>query len=407
MAIPGGLLSEMADLRGPVGEIRGSIDQLLDRDGESQWQGSVGEGITNVESSVETWIRVSGDYERRLLEYGAEVPEDLDDVQYRIGGFMMLHLAIATDVAKLVSFDEAPEESRVSEIHFAAESLGVELPRRANSIGRAALAPGGLLEIISTPAEELEPDEGMEDVDNENWVPDQSSPRLPDVAKEDLDEMVGDVIDEVVTDIVERSARAGTAVLFGLAGGVDHALAGLVPHLVSALNAVPDDVRNLVVRTIKRIARLVKILVARARAALDSVLVGYRAAVAGALNAADPGSLVSESLSGHIMGRIVHSKEVRRVARERLNATYRKKNRIQRIRALKKTHRNCVGPVRIIARGLHYLWAVPLGPVPVPAAPVAAVALLGWTVLITGDQLDSPGPFPNLWKGVVRRASGE
>ena len=42
-----------------------------------------------------------------------------------------------------------------------------------------------------------------------------------------------------------------------------------------------------------------------------------------------------------------------------------------------------------------------------PAAPIAAVGLLAWTTLVTGDHLDAPGPHPNLWKGVLRLAMGE
>jgi hypothetical protein len=60
-----------------------------------------------------------------------------------------------------------------------------------------------------------------------------------------------------------------------------------------------------------------------------------------------------------------------------------------------------VRPVSLLARTLHPLYAVPIGPV--PAAPIAARLLLGWTILITGDQLDAPGAlFPNFYcPGVV------
>jgi hypothetical protein len=50
------------------------------------------------------------------------------------------------------------------------------------------------------------------------------------------------------------------------------------------------------------------------------------------------------------------------------------------------------------------LWAVSISGI--PAAPIAAAGLLGWTIMITGNQLDSPGPFSNIWKGVIQRAEG-
>ena len=78
---------------------------------------------------------------------------------------------------------------------------------------------------------------------------------------------------------------------------------------------------------------------------------------------------------------------------------------IKRLRKLKKTNAHWVGPVRYVARGLPLLHAATVAGV--PAAPLAGAGLIAWAVLCTGDQLDAPGPFPNVWKGVVRRAAGE
>jgi hypothetical protein len=35
------------------------------------------------------------------------------------------------------------------------------------------------------------------------------------------------------------------------------------------------------------------------------------------------------------------------------------------------------------------------------------VALLAWAMLVTADQLDAAGPYPDLWRGVVRIAAGD
>jgi hypothetical protein len=76
-------------------------------------------------------------------------------------------------------------------------------------------------------------------------------------------------------------------------------------------------------------------------------------------------------------------------------------SRRQRNAALKdllQKNKRWVGPVRTAAKGLDFLWPVQVGPV--PTAPIAACALLAWTLIITGDQLDARGPFPRFWVGV-------
>jgi len=63
--------------------------------------------------------------------------------------------------------------------------------------------------------------------------------------------------------------------------------------------------------------------------------------------------------------------------------------------------------VEWLSQGLSPLWLVILPlPIPMPVAPIAAAVLFVWTVLVSGDQLDSKGPFPGFWKGVVRRSEG-
>lgn len=82
-----------------------------------------------------------------------------------------------------------------------------------------------------------------------------------------------------------------------------------------------------------------------------------------------------------------------------------------RLRKLEESNKRWLGPIKLLAPGVGHLWAVPI-PLPVPphvlpAAPAAAAVLLAWTLILSGDQLDSRYPYPNLWKGVVRRAGGE
>ncbi|OBI24096.1 hypothetical protein A5713_08170 [Mycobacterium sp. E2497] len=82
-----------------------------------------------------------------------------------------------------------------------------------------------------------------------------------------------------------------------------------------------------------------------------------------------------------------------------------------RLGKLEKSNKKWLGPIKLLSPGVGHLWYVPI-PLPVPphalpAAPAAAAVLLAWTLLLSGDQLDTRYPYPNFWKGVVRRAKGE
>lgn len=403
MPIPERLRAELAELRAPVEEASRSIEALIDREYSANWDNQpVGIALTAVEESVENWARVSFDTERDLLDHLDELPSDADAVQARVGGIAMLHLAIAADVATILPFDDAPRGATVSEVHQSAQALGQSLFGRAETIRDAALGPDALIESMSMeddPRDDAEAERELGAGDNPNIT-------LSAVVVADFEALVGDEIDEVVNDILERASRASTAILLGLAGGGGHRLLELIPHLRASLSAAPTDVRQFVARTVRRISRLVNVLIARARKALNAVLGGYKASVENLLDAADPTSWVAESLAGNLLSRLVSSADVRRRARLQLSQAPDRQRRVTRVKVLKKTHKKWVGPVRVVARGLPALWGVTLGPLPIAAAPVAAVALLGWTIMITGDQLDA-SRFPDLWKGVVRRASGE
>lgn len=223
----------------------------------------------------------------------------------------------------------------------------------------------------------------------------------------DRDEGPGADVGEVVREIVERAGESASAVLFGLAGGTGDVLfSALASPLGTALELGPEAVRSAVGDVAGRIAGLVGRLIARVQDVLAAVLGGYRDAVGAVIEEADPASYVGESLAGKVLGRLWRADGVRAEATARLAAAPADTpQRVRRLRRLVHANRRWVGPVRYAARGLPHLWAVPLGPV--PAAPVAGVALLAWTTLVTADQLDAAGPYPDLWRGVVRIAAGD
>ncbi|WAC92246.1 hypothetical protein [Mycobacterium sp. Aquia_213] len=82
-----------------------------------------------------------------------------------------------------------------------------------------------------------------------------------------------------------------------------------------------------------------------------------------------------------------------------------------RLGKLEKSNKKWLGPIKLLSPGVGHLWYLPI-PLPVPphalpAAPAAAAVLLAWALVLSGDQLDTCYPYPNFWKGVVRRAHGE
>ncbi len=368
MPVPSELLAQLAQLEGPIADVRNAVQESR----EPHPGRRVRDAVRIVELAVHAWLESSGQIESDLIEHGRLHPNDLADVQARIGGLEMLHLSAAADVATLQPLDEISEGSLVSEVKLE--------PDYSSTLQDVAFDEGRILDAISHQFDE--PDE---------------------VAGASSDDRDLDLIDEVVKDIIGRGGAAGTAVLIGLAGGSGAVFASVAPHLTTAIGVAPDTVRSALVAATRRISRLVLALVTRATEVLTEVLGGYREAVGSMVEAADPTSLVTESLADRVLGRIVSADTVRKRAKGELAKGTDVRSRYRRLRQLKVSNSRWVGPVRIVAKGLPKLWAVPIGPV--PSAPVAAVALLGWTLLITGDQLDAQG-FPNIWKGVVRRAAG-
>jgi hypothetical protein len=117
---------------------------------------------------------------------------------------------------------------------------------------------------------------------------------------------------------------------------------------------------------------------------------------------------LTEPLGARLIAELLNAGKVQTDAVQQLGVVHdahERDDRIQRIKKLKKLHARWVGPVRYTADGLPLLAPMMVGPV--PAAAIAGVGLLAWTVIVTGDQLDTSRRFfPDRWAGVVRRAGG-
>lgn len=355
---------------------------------------TVSEALGTVEVAVSAWTSVADDVEAQLdAEARVAPPEGQAGARVRQGALMMLHIAVMNEVALV----------RPLEL-VAGDTLVVEVPdwpteQAAHLYDAAFGAPGepGLVELLTIGTD-----------DDQGWLHGQQTVT-------DLD------LYSTVSTIVERSAAAVTSVIAGVSAaplvGMVPQGAGLPESVRQALERIAewaiDDVVDHLAEIAGRVSRLVHLVLARVRRLLGKILGTHRDAVAAAA-----GSLVALAVEDPTRKRTLVVKamislygtgDVLDRAHDALTGAGRGPHFgiHARLERLKTSNKRWVTPVRGLTLGLGWLWTVPLGPTGLPVAPVAAAALLAWTVLVSGDQLDSANHFPNFWKGVVQRAGGK
>ena len=402
MPITGDLLTrDLPQLGDLAGHVRDPVNDLLGAARDASSTLTVDAGVDAVQRAVGEWAAVTEGLEQRLRSHGVEYPADRFDVDARLGGIALLHLSLAADVAALAPFDGVP-----AGILVAAAAAEFTLPRRAE-ISLRVMDTGRLLQSISEPIEQGLP--GNDAKAPEAKAPEADAPKAKeqkDKAREalaDFRKIAADAVDDVVKDIVDRAGTACTSVVLGLSGIAIHA----VHPLSEAFNLAPGFITETLHKQAKKIAGLVKILVRRANEIFNAILGGYRDVLSPLQDQIM--SALTEPLGARLVGKLVDDDKVRADAKQRLGQAPdagERDRRIERMKKLKTLHSRWVGPVRIVADGLPLLTPVMVGPV--PSAAIAAVGLLGWTVFVTGDQLDTSRKlFPDLWPGVVRRAGDE
>jgi hypothetical protein len=371
MAVPPELLERLRGLDESAEAVRESADELRSAATVQDARQAVEEHYNRLDRSVHGWLDTTEEIESRLREHAAEFAQDRDEVEIRLGGLALAHLSIAADVAVVAPLDGIASDEPVS-----ADDQPPELPAHPD-VSEKVLQQADLLETLSQPIE-------ADHADDEPVADDASV----------------ELIDDVVKDIVDRAGEAGTSIFLGLGSLLTH---GVQP-LHGALQATPEFIQEAFEKGTRKIAGLVKLLVGRATKIMSSVLGGYRDAVLEFLGVTAISKV--DSFGAQVISIIVDADEVRSRAAAALAGGPNRRRRLRRVRKTKSLHKKWVGPVPWLARGLGPLSLVMIGPI--PAAAVAAVILLGWTVLLTGDQLDASGKvFPDLWAGVVRRAAGE
>ncbi len=383
MAVPPDILADLRDLEGTLAGVRDSVDAAIGAGGGDRALVAAGDAVARVEVATGSWLDRTRTLEERLTAHARAEPADAGDVAGRLGAIALLHVATACDVGAIEPLDHGEPDADVRML-----LPGTAWPAARSTI-QATAFDAGVIADLGRPEPD---DDGPSDAG-----------ALPPTG----DEGPATDVDEVVREIVERAGEGASAVLFGLAGGVTDLAFGLIaPQLVAALGVAPDVVQSTVGEVAGRVAGLVRVLIGRVDDLLGAILGSYRDAVGAVIDEADPAAYVGEALAGKVVGRLLRVDGIRAEAVASLEASPADTlRRVRRMRRLLQTNRRWVGPVRYAARGLPHLWAIPIGPV--PAAPIAAVGLLAWTTLVTGDHLDAPGPHPNLWKGVLRLAAGE
>lgn len=381
--LPPERLRQIAALEGAAGAVRDAVNSVLAAAHEPDAELSARNGIDRVEAPVEAWLKATARIEEDLRSHDELGPEERADAEARLVGLALAHLAVASDVATLAPLDDLAPDASVATLGKPSEQDESGLPDRTDVVGEV-LVDGRLLATLSAPSVE-EVGDGQ---DGE------------EVEAGDVDEDSGDVIDDVVNRLVVRAGKAGAAVLTSLADPLAHAM----DDIFEALDVAPSHIQTAVERTVRRIANLVKRLVKRAVELFESLPGDYREAANDIV--VEVGSEKAEPLSARAMDTLLGADDVRCRARASLATAPGPAASVCRIRQLNGLHRRWVGPVRLVAHGVPKLWAVPIGPV--PAGAVAVVVLLAYTVIVTGDQIDSSRSFvTDLWTGVVRRAGGE
>lgn len=383
------LLGRLSELGQPFDSVREFVQSTVEASGESVARAN--EVVGDLEASVSAWLAATDIAERDLLAYlhglngtednADELGDDLNgaidqlldgdaraaaaavaDALGRLCGISMLHLAMANDVASLVPLDG----------------------------GRPPDIPPGA------------PPTSMFDVAY-------GQVQLLESLKNDLAKLVDPLTDlgdtpelVVMRDVLERARTTSIAVCTHSVphvGAAFHHVAGVLHH---AAGVSPRDLQSTIRRIAGRVSKLVTKLFHRVRDVIDRVGAAFSGTLRSLMDrfAAHGRDTVQDGVVDHILGGIFGVRELElrvRVAQNR-DGRMGDKARATELQDLRKANRRWVGPAEKVTHGFRFLAPVHLGPI--PALAVAAGAVMVWTIILTGDQLDARGPFPNFWDGV-------
>lgn len=381
MALPREVLTQVAALDEPRAAVQRAVEQALNAQQPGGDPLTKTEALSILEEATATWLSESDQVETTLLGYARrDEPEPGDDVSTaadaveRLFGISLLHLAVTADLAKLGPIDfladndpvSAADSPPASARSSAIEAVAGDAPQHGQ-VGRAL--------TMSSQESDKNDDTGAD------------APAL-----------------QVLTELVDRAGECACAVLVGTVPSAHVIFDNVKPLLESAIGLAPDAISSVADNLVRSIARLVTWVLRRVRVILDAVAPNAFDVVGQFLESAkDEGK---EQIVGLVVRPVVaailkeqHGRTV--ISQNRLNRAARhtrepdNKAALQKI--LKHNKRWVARPVPVVAKtALRPLWHVVVAGV--PAAPIAACVLLAWTILLTGDELDNGGPFPNFYR---------
>jgi hypothetical protein len=210
-----------------------------------------------------------------------------------------------------------------------------------------------------------------------------------------------------MTKILEQARDVTKAVLTGSAP-----IAGMVfAHVKAAMSAAslvgPAEIHYALGSIARHVKRIICKLIRRVRNVVECVSSSYGRSLGRFIDrwVDKEREKIVDDVVDSVLARVFAKRElevrIQRAIDERLASgqPLLSRSRTKELDDLLKSNSRWIGPAGTAAKGLHFLWAVQLGPV--PAAPIAACVMLAWTLIITGDQLDARGPFPKFWDGVA------
>lgn len=363
----------------------------------------VDEVLTRVEDADREWVAASDELDAALDAASAEatLPESEIGAARSALALLNLAVAVAAEVAMVRPLEDVDGNPRLADLDLPNWPSDDEAVLDRPAFGDGTVRNPGLVALLY---------DGTDD----------------DAEAEKPGQIYGQgAVDSAVNTILNQSADATKKVFTGLVVGPLTSIVPLPPGMPvpeelvrwlleqfgdwgieQAVDELPGRVCKLVRQPFKRARRLlVKILGTHRGAVLKGLdeLLGYGAATKGTQLIAQAMSWVYNT--GNVLDRAYDAFN----PEDNPLTQSQRRSRSERLKKLEKSNRRWVGPVERLSGGIGPLWAIPIpcGPVPVPAAPAAAIVLLAWVVLLSGDQLDTRHPYPNFWKGVVRRSQGE
>jgi hypothetical protein len=305
-------LEEIANLGGPLNGIQEAVERVVAAQQTGSDPLTKADAVASLEMATQAWLEASGRVESRLLgilpngepQRGDHRSDEEVDAVERLGGLSLIHLAVASDLAKLAPIDVLGNDDPVS----AAEP--VPEPDRASAIRAVAgdaLDEGQLFFAITHSAQDAD-------------AADDSCAEGPPSHL---------VAADVLPILVDRAGVCVRSVLVGSAPSPHVVFQAVEPALKTALDLAPHAVEQAANDVVRSIVRLAKWVLRRVRDVLAAVTQGHPDVVKSLLVEAQPQELILGPTVRRVVSNVLHEQEIStEIQRQRVA---RRQERLRRI----------------------------------------------------------------------------